>query len=82
MPTHIRRPSAPALAPAAAEASSDNLAPLTIIAILIFVFHLTGAAMLGRSQAGSTVGRAGSRADGAAICAAEAQPAERSLPFD
>jgi hypothetical protein len=82
MPTQIRRPSAQALAPTAADVNSDSLTPLTIIAILVFVLHLAGTPTLGRSQADSTIGRAGSGADGAARCAAEAKPAERPLPFD
>lgn len=82
MPTHIRRPSAPVLAPTVADADSNSLTPLTIIAILVFVLHLAGAAMLGRAQAGLTIGLAGLGTNSAARCAAEAKPAERSLPFD
>lgn len=83
MPTQIRRPSAQPLAPAAPDANSNSLTPLTIIAILVFVLHLAGAAMLGRSQASLSVGplRAGAL-DVATGCAVEAKAAERSLPFD
>ena len=80
MPTQIRRPSVPTLAPATTpEASSNNLTPLTIIAILVFVLHLAGAAMLGRSQANPS---AGLMASGEAKCAGEPVQKERSLPYD
>jgi hypothetical protein len=79
MPTQIRRPSAQALAPAAPDVNSNSLTPLTIIAILVFVLHLAGAAMLGRSQASLAIGPL--TAD-EARCAGDVKPPERSLPFD
>ena len=83
MPTQIRRPSAQTLAPNAPDVNSDSLTPLTIIAILIFVLHLAGAAMLGSSQAGHAIAPLTSGAlDDATGCATEAKPTERSLPFD
>jgi hypothetical protein len=83
MPTQIRRPSARALAPTAADVNSNSFTPLTIIAILIFVLHLAAAAMLGRSQASPAIGalKAGAL-DDATRCAPEAKPTERPLPFD
>ena len=82
MPTQLRRPSAPALAPAAPDVNSNSLTPLTIIAILIFVLHLAGAATIERSQASLAVGPVAFSTADAAGCAAEAKPAERPLPFD
>jgi len=83
MPTQIRRPSAQALAPTAADVNSNSLTPLTIIAILTFVLHLAAAAMLGRSQASPAIGPL--KADAAGIearCPEQAKPQERPLPFD
>jgi hypothetical protein len=82
MPTEIRRPSTRVLAPATADANPNSLAPLTIIAILIFVLHLAGAATIKRSQASMAVGPVAFSTAEAAGCAAEAKPAERALPFD
>ena len=82
MPTQIRPPSSRILAPASADANSNNLTPLTIIAILIFVLHLAGAATVKRSQASVAVGPVAFSTADAAMCAAEAKPAERPLPFD
>jgi hypothetical protein len=82
MPTQIRRPSTRVLAPASADANSNSLTPLTIIAILIFVLHLAGAATIKRSQASLAVGPVAFSTGDAAGCAAEATPAERPLPFD
>jgi hypothetical protein len=79
MPTQIRQPSVQTLAPATPDAGSDNLTPLSIIAILIFVLHLAGAAMLGRSQA--SVAQAPS-ISAEAGCAGEPAKNERSLPYD
>jgi hypothetical protein len=78
MPTQIRRPSARTLAPTAPDVNSNNLTPLTIIAILIFVLHLAGAAMLGRSITPLSAGALGDEAR----CAAEVKAPERSLPYD
>jgi hypothetical protein len=75
MPTQIRRPTARALASTAADVNSNSLTPLTIIAILIFVLHLAGAAMLGRSQARVI-------ATAEAGCSGEPTQKERSLPYD
>jgi hypothetical protein len=74
MPTQIRRPSARTLAPTAPDVNPNNLT-LTIIAILIFVLHLAGAAMLGRSQALAI-------APAEAGCSGEPTQKERSLPYD
>ena len=83
MPTQIRRPSAQALAPAAPDVDPNSLTPLAIIAILVFVLHLAGAAMLGRSQASLAIGPLTAGAPGdKARCAGDAKPPERSLPFD
>jgi hypothetical protein len=82
MPTQIRRPSTRALAPAAADANSNSLTPLTIIAILIFVLHLAAAATIKRSQASPAIGPMAFGIGDAARCATEAKPAERPLPFD
>jgi hypothetical protein len=82
MPTEIRHPSTRILAPAAADANSNNLTPLTIIAILIFLLHLAGAATVKRSQASLAVGPVAFSTADAAGCVAEAKPAERPLPFD
>jgi hypothetical protein len=82
MPTHIRRPSAQTLAPTAPDVNSNNLTPLTIIAILVFVLHLAGAAMLGRSQASLAIMPAAFGAGDATGCATEPKAGERSLPFD
>ena len=80
MPTQIRRPSVQTLAPATArDVGSNSLTPLTIIAILVFVLHLAGAAMLGRSQASLSAGLA---APGEAKCAGEPVQKERSPPYD
>ena len=80
MPTQIRRPSVQTLAAATTpDASSTSLTPLTIIAILVFVLHLAGAAMLGRSQANPS---AGLMASGEAKCDGEPVQKERSLPYD
>jgi hypothetical protein len=75
MPTQLRRPSAPALAPAAPDVNSNSLTPLTIVAILVLVLNLAGAAMLGRSQAKAIVAAE-------AGCSGEPTQKERSLPYD
>lgn len=81
MPTQIRRPSVPTLAPTnTPDVSSSNLTPLTIIALLVFVLHLAGVAMLGHSQASRAVGPAASAVDTG--CATEPMQKERSLPYD
>ena len=82
MPTEIRHPATQVLAPAATDANPSSLTPLTIIAILIFVLHLAGAATIKRSQASLAVGPVAFSTADAAGCAAEAKPAERPLPFD
>jgi len=82
MPTQIRRPSAQTLEPVAPDVNSISLTPLTIIAILVFVLHLAGAAALGRSHAGATIVPVAFGADDATRCAAEVKATERSLPFD
>jgi hypothetical protein len=79
MPTQIRRPSAQTLARTAPDVSSDNLTPLTIIAILVFVLHLAGAAMLGHSQASLAMAPSMSAEAG---CAGEPSKKERPLPYD
>ena len=75
MPTQIRRPSAQTLASTAPETS---LTPLTIIAVLVFVLHLAGAATLGRSQAKAIAPVASAEAG----CSGEPVQKERSLPYD
>jgi len=78
MPTQIRRPSARVVQPTAADDHSNSLTPLTIIAILVFVLHLAGAATLGRSQ--SKVFAPGVVAE--AGCSGEPMRKERPLPYD
>jgi hypothetical protein len=84
MPTEIRRSSSRVLSPAAADANpNNNLIPITIIAILIFVFHLASAAMIKRSQASPAVGPVASAALAAEPgCVAESRQSMRPLPFD
>jgi hypothetical protein len=79
MPTQIRRPSARVLARTTPDVSPNSLTPLTIIAILIFVLHLAGVAMLGRSQAGPAITSAVSDEAG---CSKAPRQRERSLPYD
>ena len=79
MPTQIRRPSAQMIEPTAPDVTSASLTPLTIIAILIFVLHLVGAAMLGRSQASLAMAPSMSAETG---CAGEPSNKARSLPYD
>ena len=79
MPTQIRQPSAQVRAPARPDASPNSLTPLTIIAILIFVLHLAGVAMLGRSQTGPAITPVVSDEAG---CAMAPKQRERSLPYD
>lgn len=79
MPTQIRGPSARVLAPTTPDVSPNNLTPLTIIAILIFVLHLAGVAMLGRSQGGPAITSAVS--DDAGCSTAPRQKA-LALPYD
>ncbi|MGH6710142.1 MAG: hypothetical protein ACREEK_14335 [Bradyrhizobium sp.] len=56
-----------------------NLTPLTIIAILIFVLHLAGAAMLGRAQSSPVITSAVSDSAG---CVTAPRQRERPLPYD
>jgi hypothetical protein len=83
MPTEIRRPSTRVLPPATADANPNSFTPLTIIAILIFVLHLAGAATIKRSQASLAVGPVASAALAAETgCVTESRQSERPLPFD
>jgi hypothetical protein len=65
--------------PTAPDVTPASLTPLTIIAILIFVLHLVGAAMLGRSQASLAMAPSMSAETG---CAGEPSNKERSPPYD
>ena len=83
MPTEISRPSAQTIEqPRAPEAPPLSLTLIGIIAILTFVLHLATGAVLYRSHAGEI----GSTATGATgdltVCASEAKPLERTLPYD
>jgi hypothetical protein len=83
MPTEIRRPSAQIIEQTRApEAPPLSLTLLGTIAILTLVLHLATGAVLYSSHAGEiapmVVGAAGEQA----ICASEAKPLERALPFD
>ena len=79
MPTQIRRPSVQMLEPTTPDVAPASLTPLTIIAILIFVLHLAGAAMPGRSQASLAMALPMSAETG---CAGEPSNKARSLPYD
>ena len=79
MPTQIRPPSVPTLAPTAPDVSSNNLTPLTIIAILVVVLHLAGVAVLGHSQASQAKEPSMSAEAG---CAGQPAKKEWSLPYD
>ena len=79
MPTQIRRPSAQTLAPTAPDVSPTSLTPLTIIAILVFVLHLAGAAMLGRAHTSHAIAAAVPDEAGFATVPRQGEP---SLPYD
>jgi hypothetical protein len=79
MPTQIRRPSARVLAPTTPDVSTNSFTPLTIIAILIFVLHLAGVAMLGRAQTGPAITSAVSDEAG---CSTALRQRARPLPYD
>lgn len=84
MPTELRRRSAPnaghaRLSPInSRDVTPLGVAPLAVIAILVLALHLTAGAMLDRPRANPAIGVV----DGAVNCAAEARPAEPSLPYD
>ena len=79
MPTQIRQPSVQILEPTTPDVTPASLTPLTIIAVLIFVLHLAGAAMLGRAQASLAMAPSISAEAG---CTGEQARKERSLPYD
>lgn len=79
MPTQIRRPSARVLAATTPDVSPNSLTPLTIIAILVFVLHLAGAAVLGHAQTGPAITSAVSDDAG---CATAPRQKAQSLPYD
>ena len=84
MPTEIRRRSAPNAGHArvspikSGDVTPLGIALLAVIAVLVWVLHLTAGAMLDPSRANPAVGVL----DAAVNCAAEARPAELSLPYD
>jgi hypothetical protein len=65
--------------PTTPDVTPASLTPLSIIAILIFVLHLAGAAMLGRSQASLAMAPSMSAESG---CAGEPSNKARSLHYD
>jgi hypothetical protein len=67
------------LAPTAPDGSPTNLTPLTIIAILVFVLHLAGAAVLDRAQTSPAITSAVFDEAG---CATAPRQGEPSLPYD
>ena len=81
MPTELRRRSAPNAGHArvspinSRDVTPLGVAPLAIIAVLVWVLHLTAGAMLDRPRVNPAVGVV----DGAVKCAAEARPAG---PYD
>ena len=84
MPTELRRRSAPNAGHArvspinSRDVTPLGVAPLAIIAVLVWVLHLTAGAMFDRPCANPTVGVV----DGAVKFEVEARPAEPSLPYD
>ena len=84
MPTEIKQRSTLFMKPGEMpEASASNLAPLAIVAILTFVFHLTIGIALDRSHAGQTNALpAPEVTDGNTGCGAESTQPEKSLPYD
>jgi hypothetical protein len=89
MPTEIRSPSAPLIEQAetpqavpsginSPDATSLDLTPLAIAAILALVLHVASGVMLDRSHA-SPVGAA---LDDGVTCPTEASPPQPSLPYD
>jgi hypothetical protein len=67
------------LDPATPDVAPASLAPLTIIAVLIFVLHLAGASMPGRSRTSLAMAPSMSAETG---CAGEPSNKARSLPYD
>ena len=83
MPTEIRRPSAQIIEqPRAPEAPPLSLTLIGIIAILTFVLHLATGAVLYRSHASQMSPTAVGAAGDQVVCASDAKPLERALPFD
>jgi hypothetical protein len=83
MPTEIGRPSAQTIEqPRAPDTPPLSMALLGAVAVLTLVLHLATGAVLYRSHAGEI----GSTATGATgdltVCASEAKPLERTLPYD
>ena len=83
MPTEIRRPSAQIIQqPRAPEAPPLSLTLLGVIAVLTLVLHLATSAVLYRSHAGQIAPTVAGAAGDLTVCASEAKPLERTLPFD
>jgi hypothetical protein len=89
MPTEIRSPSAPLIEQAetpqavpsginSPDATSLDLTPLAIAAILALVLHVASGVMLDRSHASPK----GAALDEAVTRPAEASPPQPSLPYD
>jgi hypothetical protein len=83
MPTEIGRPSAQIIEqPRAPEAPPLNLALLGIIAILTLVLHIATGAVIYRSHASPVAPAVAGAAADPVVCASDAKPLERALPFD
>ena len=83
MPTEIGRPSAQTIEqPRAPDTPPLSIALLGVIAVLTLVLHLVTGAVLYRSHAGQIAPTLAGAAGDPTVCASEAKPLERALPYD